>query len=193
MICAVAQRWIAMKPLLLFACFVAAPVLAAPGVMLKDDELRATASATAASVGHLAKGSAVEVLGRQGGWTQVSTGDGKGWVRILSVRAETSGASGSGLVGLVEAGGKRGDSSRVVATAGLRGLSEEELKSARFDANQLMILDRYQADRAVAEQFAYSVGLRHRDLDYLPAPQAEKSQDKGRDKSSPFNSDGGVM
>jgi hypothetical protein len=181
-----------MKSLFLLACFVAAPALAAPGVMLKDDELRATASATAASAGHVAKGAAVEVLARQGGWTQVAAGELKGWVRILAVRVETTGTSGSGLAGLVEVTSKR-DSSRVVATAGLRGLSEEELKSARFDASQLMNLDRYQVDRAAAEQYARAVGLVHRDLGYLPAPQREKAKDDGQKKSSPFGSDGGLL
>ncbi len=183
----------AMKSFLLLFSFVAAPALAAPGLMLKDDDLRAGANAASAHVGHLAKGAAVEVLGRQGGWTQVAAGGSKGWVRILSVRLASSGASGSGLAGLVEAGGMQSDSSRVVATAGLRGLSEEDLKAAHFDANQLMILDRYQAGRGVAEQFAYGGGLRHRDLDYLPAPQSAPSQNPDKGKASPYGDNGGLL
>lgn len=154
---------------------ISASALAASGVMLKDESLRASASAGAASVGQVAKGATVEIVGRQGGWTQVA-GDGrKGWVRILSVRA-TAGGGSADLSGLIQAGTRRGDSGRVVATAGLRGLNEEELKSARYDANQLLLLDRYQVDRASAENYARAVGLRHRDLDYPPAPQGEKPQ-----------------
>ena len=179
-----------MKSFLFLACLVATPTLAAPGVMLKDEDLRAAAGATAASVGHLAKGTTVEVLGRQGGWTQVSEGDRKGWVRILSLRSASAVGSSAGLGGLVEAGTKRSDSSRVVAVAGLRGLSEEELKSARFDANELISLDRYRVDRAAAEQYARAVGLRHLDLGYLPAPQREKVPDKGQEKSSPWDNGG---
>jgi len=168
-----------MKNFLFIACLVVTPVLAAPGVMLKDEDLRASASASAARVGRLAKGASVDVLGRQGGWTQVAEGARRGWVRILSVRSTAAAGAGAGLAGLVEAGGRRSDSSRVVAVAGLRGLNEEELKSARFDANQLMNLDRYQVDRADAEHYARTVNLRHRDLGYLPAPQPEKAPDKG--------------
>ncbi len=177
-----------MKTFLFLACFIAVPALAASGVMLKNEDLRASASASAASVGRLDKGATVEVLGRQGGWTQVSEGGRKGWVRILSLRSTDTPGSSAGLAGLVEAGSKRGDSSRVVAVAGLRGLNEEELKSARFDANELMKLDRYQVDRAAAEQYARAVGLRHQDLGYLPAPQREKEQDKGQ--SSPTGNGG---
>lgn len=177
-----------MKTFLFLACFIPATALAASGVMLKNEDLRASASASAASVGRLDKGATVEVLGRQGGWTQVAEGGRKGWVRILSVRAESGAGSSAGLAGLVEAGSKRSDSSRVVAVAGLRGLNEEELKSARFDANELMRLDRYQVDRGDAEQYARAVGLRHQDLGYLPAPRREKEQEKGQ--SSPWGNGG---
>ncbi len=192
------QRWIAMKTFLFLACLlatslvatslVATPALAASGVMLKDEDLRASASPSATSAGRLAKGATVEVLGRQGGWTQVSEGGRQGWVRILSVRAEAGGGAGAGLGGLLEAGGRRSDSSRVVAVAGLRGLNEEELKSARFDANELMKLDHYQVDRVTAEQYARAVGLHHLDLGYLPSPQREKPQEK--QQSGPWGNGG---
>ena len=177
------------------ACLIALPVLttsvfAASGVMLKDDDLRASASATSARVARLTKGAVVEVLGRQGGWTQVSQAGRKGWVRILAVRTSDSASSGGGFGGLVEAGTKRSDSSRVVATAGLRGLDEAQLKSARFDAGQLISLDKYQVDRAAAEQFARSAGLSPLNLEYLSAPQKEKTHD--RQPSSPWG-DGGLL
>ncbi len=188
-----------MKNALAFACLMAlplfaalllaAPVLAAPGVMLKDDDLRASASATASVVTRLAKGANVDVLGRQGGWTQVSAGGRQGWVRILAVRTSSSATSGAGLGGLVEAGGRRSDGSRVVATAGLRGLDVAELKSARFDAGQLISLDKYQVDRAGAEQFARSAGLRPHDLGYLAAPRNKAPEGQ---QSSPWG-EGGLL
>lgn len=154
----------------------ATPVLAASGVMIKDDDLKATASSGAANIGRVAKGATVEIVARQGGWTQVATAGRQGWVRILSVRVGATGAAD--LSGLIQAGTQRGDSSRVVATAGLRGLNEEELKAARFDANELRKLDSYQVDRAAAEQYARAVGLRQLDLGYPPAPQRERSGQK---------------
>ncbi len=172
-----------MKSFLFIACLlttglVAAPAVAASGIMLKDEVLRAGASVGAASIGRVDKGATVDIVGRQGGWTEVVAGGHKGWVRILSVRASAS-AGSADLSGLIQAGSQRGDNSRVVATAGLRGLNEEQLKSARFDAGELMKLDRYQVERAAAEQYARAVDLRHRDLDYLPAPQNEKPRESG--------------
>lgn len=196
MICAhQACCWSDMKFPFSLACLIALPVLttsvfAAPGVMLKDDDLRASASATSARVARLSRGAVVEVLGRQGGWTQVAQGGRKGWVRILAVRSTDPATAGGGFGGLVEAGTRRSDGGRVVATAGLRGLDEAQLKSARFDAGQLLNLDKYQVDRAVAEQFARSAGLSPRDLGYLPAPQREKAPDS--QPSSPWG-DGGLL
>lgn len=172
-----------MKYLVLSACLFATPALAASGQMLKDEEMRAAANLKAASVGQVAKGATVEVLGRQGGWTQISSGGRSGWVRILSVRTTVS--SSGDLSGLVQAGTRRSDSSRVVATAGLRGLSEEELKSARYDAAELSRLDLYTVDRTAAEQFAKAAGLRTISLDYLPEPKT--AQEQTPDSGSGFN------
>jgi hypothetical protein len=174
-----------MKYLILSACLVATPALAASGQMLKDEDMRAAANLKAASVGQVAKGAKVDVLGRQGGWTQISSGGRTGWVRILSVR--TTVESGGDLSGLVQAGTRRSDSSRVVATAGLRGLSEEELKSAHYDAAELARLDRYMVDRGAAEQFARAAGLRSISLDYLPEPQAKHEQKNTPASGGGFN------
>ncbi len=181
-----------MRSFLFFACVLtaaltAASASAASGVMLKSEDLRAGASSGAASIGRVDKGAAVEIVSRRGGWTEIAAGGRKGWVRILSVRADAS-ASPADLSGLIQAGTRRADSGRVVATAGLRGLSEEELKSARFDAGELLRLDRYQYDRAAAERYARSVGLRQRNQDYLPAPQSDPP--KANEPASPW---GGLL
>jgi hypothetical protein len=140
--------------------------LAAPGTMIKDEVLLAAPSASAAQVASLAKGGEVEVLARQGGWTQVRAGSRTGWVRILSVRTSVSAAGAGDLAGLVA---KRDN--QVVAVAGLRGLNEQELKSARFNAQELDLLERYKADRMEAEGFARAAGLESRQVAYLPDPK----------------------
>lgn len=145
---------------------------AASGVMLRDEVLRGAASATAPQVGNVARGAGVEVLARQGGWTQVRVGGRTGWVRVLSVRADAP-ASTAALGGLVEAGTTRRDPSQVVAVAGLRGLTEEQLKTARFDAAELARLHQYAATRADAEQFARAAALQRRELGYLARPAGE--------------------
>lgn len=157
--------------LLLSACLSTPAWSAAGGVMLRDDSLRAGASTTAASLGTASKGSKVEILIRQGGWTQIRAGAKTGWVRILSVRGETSGASGS--LGDVAALAEKRDPDKVVATAGLRGLSEEELRQARYDPEQLRQLDSLAVTPEEARRFAADGHLTHVPVDYLPAPAVE--------------------
>jgi hypothetical protein len=166
----------AMKPTLLLmgACLLAGQVFAAPGVMTRDEDLKASAGAGAGVVGRVTKGATVEILARQGGWTQIS-GDGKtGWVRILAVKSTAPSGGGAGdVLGLVEAGTPRRDPGKVVAVAGLRGLNEEELKQARYNPAELMQLDRYASDRAEAERFAQAARLQPVKVRYLPNPKQQ--------------------
>jgi uncharacterized protein YgiM (DUF1202 family) len=122
-------------------------------------------------VASVTKGSAVEVLARQGGWTQIRAGSQTGWVRVLSVRSTASTTGAGDLLAL----SSRREGSQVVAVAGLRGLNEEELKSARFNAQELMLLDRYRVDQAEATSFARSANLVSRKLAYLPEPKPASS------------------
>ena len=145
----------------------------APGVMLRDDALRASPSATAASVAQLGRGAQVRVLAGDGGWTQVYAAGKTGWVRILSVKSDL--ASTPDLGALVEVGKRAPDAGRVVAVAGARGLDEIQLKSAQYRADELVILDAFAASRADAEAFARVAGLVSRDLPYLPKPENSAS------------------
>jgi hypothetical protein len=156
----------------------AAPLAATQGlngVMIKDDTLRAQPAATAPSAGQAAKGAEVEVLGRQGGWTRIKAGSATGWVRLLSVRTSAPGGNVADVSAMLD---KR-DSGKVVAVAGLRGLSEEELKGARFDARELTMLDRFKADRLTAQQYAQLHGLHARPLEHLPKPKPPKQETGG--------------
>ena len=152
---------------------------AAPGVMLKDEPLRATASATAAELAKTAKGEAVDILARQGGWSQVRAQGKTGWVRLLSVRggaAAQTDVAGE-LQGVLSLGATRRDPNKVVAVAGVRGLSEEELKQARFDERALRQMEGLGATAQEAARFAAEAGLSRRDVAYLPAPQGQAAGD----------------
>lgn len=165
---------------MLLCAMVAAPAWAASGTMIKDDDLRLGATAGAASVGRVSKGASVEVLARQGGWTQVRHAGATGWVRILSVKTSAENTSGN-VLGALQLGTTRRDPSRVVAVAGVRGLNEEELRSARYNANELMRLDQYASSRADAEQFARGAGLRVVDVAYIElASRAQEGASNSR-------------
>lgn len=153
------------------------PAWSASGVMLREDQLRVAASATAAVMAQVPKGANVEVLARQGGWTQIRVGGRTGWVRMLSVRAtETAPRDvGGELAGVIGMGARQADPGRVVAVAGVRGLNEQDLKAAHFNAQELERLERFAVSRAEALAFAREGGLVARPIDYLPAPaQAER-------------------
>lgn len=170
-----------MRWTLLTLSLLAMPAWAAGGSMIRDDDLRASPSTTAASLGKAAKGSSVEILARQSGWTQVKSGGKTGWVRILSVRIASAGG-GADLAGLAQAGSKR-EPGKAVAVAGVRGLSEEELKGAQYSGEQVALLDRYKVDKVAAEQFAQTGGLSARPLAHLPDVQAEARKAKASKSS----------
>lgn len=139
-----------------------------PGVMLREDVLRAEPSATAAGVAKLGKGAQVRVLAGDGGWTQIYTSGKTGWVRILSVKSDI--ASTPDLRAVVDVGQRAPDAGKVVAVAGARGLDEVELQSARHNPEELALMDAFAASRADAEQFARMAGLAGRDIPHLAKP-----------------------
>lgn len=169
-----AARAVLLCALLLYA----GAALAATGTLLRDETLRATPSATAAATAELSKGANVEILARQGGWLQVRAGSKTGWVRLLSVRASAASQRdvGGELAGVIGMGTRQADPGRVVSVAGVRGLSEQDLKAARFNAQELELLDRYAVSRAAAQAFAREAGLASRSIDYLPAPAQNERQ-----------------
>jgi hypothetical protein len=161
---------------LLCTLFLVGSAFAASGTMIREDDLRASPSATAAVLARVPGGTSVEVLGRQGGWTQVRVGARTGWVRMLSVRGGVSAQRdvGAELAGVVGLGTRPADPGRVVAVAGVRGLTELDLKAAPFNSQELDRLEAYAVNRAEAQSFARQAALAARPLDYLPAPRKDQ-------------------
>ncbi|BAN36143.1 SH3 type 3 domain protein [Sulfuricella denitrificans skB26] len=160
--------------ILLAAVLLAAPIAHAgeSGTAVKADELKAEPFRDAKTVGKLTAGDKVEILKKDGGWFQVKSARGNGWVRMLSIRRgvarKTSTSSEiSGLAGL--ASGRAG-TGRVVATTGIRGLNEEELKAAKYNEAELKLAESSLTSRAEAKKFASKGKLTARKLDYLPDP-----------------------
>lgn len=137
---------------------------------VKTDSLRDQPFADAKTVATLNAGSTVEIIKREGGWYQVKSAQGSGWIRMLSLRRgdgdkPAAGASASSLASL--ASGRAG-TGKVVSTTGIRGLNEEELKAAKFDEKQVSLAESYQVSRAEAQKFAAGAKLKPAKLDYLP-------------------------
>lgn len=165
----------------LVLCVTAASALAAPGTVLRDEKLYSQPSATSAVAGSAAKGASVDILAKQGGWLRVTAGKSTGWIRLLSVRAGAGGLGGAGVADVVGAATTKSDPSKVVAVAGLRGLNDEELKQAKFNADELARLDAMGVTTAQARNFAAQSGLAVVNVPALPEPRPAQT-------SSPWES-----
>ena len=138
------------------------------GVALKADDIRAEPFGDAKSVGKLAVNDKVDILDKNGGWLQVKSAKGKGWVRMLSIRKGDAKKGGNEAAGLLSMASGRAGTGKVVATTGIRGLNEEELKAAKFNEEELKLNESYAVSKAQAQQFANEGKLVARKFDYLP-------------------------
>lgn len=103
----------------------------------------------------------------------IKTASGTGWLFSFNVRfgqgqAAASGGGAASLVGRLAGGGGKPS---VNPTIGIRGLDEEDLKQARFDGQQLGLLDSYAASQQDAEATAGASGLTAVRVEYLDKAQ----------------------
>ncbi|MBS1219706.1 MAG: hypothetical protein H6R21_2839 [Proteobacteria bacterium] len=161
--------------LALLVCSVATSALASTGTVLRDEKLYSKPSATAPVSASVRKGASVNILSKQGGWLRVSAGKSTGWIRLLSVRAGAGGLGGAGVGDVVGAATTKSDPSRVVAVAGLRGLNDEQLKQAKFNADEIARMEAQAVSVAQARSFAGQSGLVAVNVPALPAPKPAQS------------------
>ena len=165
---------------MLAALLLATPIAYAgdKGVAVKTDELRAEPFRDAKQVGALAAGDKVEIIKKDGGWLQIESAKGKGWVRMLSVRRgeARNTSAGSEVAGLAGLASGRAGTGKVVATTGIRGLNEEELKAAKYNETELKLADSYVTSKAAAQAFAAKGKLTAQTMGYLPDPGAGEAQ-----------------
>ena len=141
------------------------------GTALKADAIKKEPFSDAQTIATLAAGDKVNIFKKDGGWLNVKSAKGNGWVRMLSIRRgdakKTKGVAES-VMGL--ASGRAG-TGKVVATTGIRGLNEEDLKTAKFDAGELKLAESFATTRADAQKFANQGKLKPQSFDYLPAAE----------------------
>ena len=152
----------------------------------RSTELKERGAADAKTLGTLPENTAVKVVARGGGWTQVEAGAQKGWVRVFHLRfpatvdSSASSSGGNPLSGLSSAlgFGRQSSQQTTIATTGIRGLSPEDLKNANPDAAAFAKLQSYRADKAAAERFARDARLAAVVIEYLDETSAAPT--KGR-------------
>lgn len=147
-----------------------APAGAQPVTVERDSPLYAEPRLEAAQVAQLKQGTSGEVIGKQGAWLNLKTADGSGWlfsfnVRFQGQKAEGGDGGGSALGRMV--GPRRNVS--VTAAIGIRGLDEQDLRQATFNAAQMKLLDGYAASKQSAEERARAAGLGPEKVEFLGA------------------------
>lgn len=136
--------------------------LAEPVTFVKDAPLRAEARFDAAPVAQVSRGTAGVAGGKQGGWLNVKTANGTGWVLTTDISfpsIASSGASGSGF-GFFG----RSQPTRTTSTLGIRGFDKDTIGTAfnegtAISAAQLKLLDDYAVDKPGGQSFASAQGL----------------------------------
>jgi hypothetical protein len=156
-----------LKTFLLVA--LACPILALAGdagTALKIDTIRAEPFADANTVGNLNKNESVDILNKKGAWLQIKTKKSAGWVRILSVKR--GGVSGNNNTkGVLDLASGRAGTGQVVSSTGIRGLSAEDLKAAKFNEEEMKKLESHTLTPNDGQQFANSGGLNAIKMAYL--------------------------
>jgi len=138
---------------LLPALYGSAAIAAEAGTALKNDMLRKEPYADAKTAGSFSRGDNLEILKKQGAWLQVKTKKGTGWVRLLSVKRGTS-TTGNQTSGILTAASGRAGTGQVVSTTGVRGLSEQELKAAKFNESEIKTMESYTLSANDGRNFA---------------------------------------
>lgn len=141
--------------------------------------LRDQPAATAATLATLASGTSVtRTPQRSGPWMQVQTASGQvGWVHMFELTASNASAPASngvtgalrGLSGFLNRGSNSG-TTVATSTAGIRGLSKEDIQNAAPNMAALEKLEQLRADEAQARRYAGERKLVAQSIALLPAP-----------------------
>jgi hypothetical protein len=141
------------------------------GYTSREIELKAEPAGGARALATLPKGTKVEILGEHKAWSRVTAGSASGWTLSFYVmKGEPPAEVGMGrrLSEVWSLGTERRAGTN--PTLGIRGLDEEELKAAQFNAEELKRLEALSLPRPEGEVFAKQGGLVPQPVQYFAAP-----------------------
>ncbi|MFL6621487.1 MAG: hypothetical protein ACJ8NR_02560 [Sulfurifustis sp.] len=144
-----------------------------PAVTTRDTELKEKPFVDAKTLKKLPRNTTVAIVDRNGGWLNVTSGGAQGWVRLLHVSSQPPGSSAAGaeeMKSAVKMATGRAGGGNIVATTGIRGLSEEQLREAKPNPEEEQRLEGYAVSAARAGDYAHANKLERRQVPYLPAP-----------------------
>ena len=123
------------------------------GSALKSDSMRYEPFADAKVTGTISKGDNLEILSKKGAWLQIKSKSKSGWVRLLSVKRGNT-ISSNQVGGVLAAASGRAGTGQVVSATGIRGLSAEDLKAAKYNESEVKTLESYTQSAEQGRQFA---------------------------------------
>ena len=165
--------------ILMLSILLVAPLQASQdGIVVRTAALHAQASHGSKRIGQIAAGTEVSIDTRQGGWKKIASQEQSvsGWVRSYQVRETTAASteivepesdSRGFLAGLASFSRKassffkseKSNTSSGTATIGVRGLSEDEIKTAQADFAELEKMKLFASSIKRAGGFAKQGGL----------------------------------
>lgn len=158
------------------------PPATQPGRVARTTDLRDKPGNDGAMLKVVQANTVVEVAERQGGWYKVTVDGAPGWMRLSAIRFGTpvasSGGSGSSTLGFLQSGRSAVTSGTV--TTGVRGLSEEGLSKAEPNYAAVASLDALAVSGDDARGYASEAPAVAVKVDYVAAPEKDKSKKKSR-------------
>lgn len=140
------------------------------GYTLRETEIKARPFLDAEAVGKLPEKAPVTIIGRQGGWSQVRVDKTEGWVRLLSIRLGNPDPKKNQTVAASSFGfGRQRTGAGPTVTTGVRGFSEEDLKAAKPNPEEVKKMETFTIPPAGAAQFAAAGGLTAQTVSYVDA------------------------
>jgi hypothetical protein len=144
-----------------------------------ETQLKKEPFTDAATLATLPAQTTVDVIKRQGGWTQVKPpAASQGWVRMLNLRfGSGSTKQGDSSLGSLLNVARTGSSGTTVTT-GVKGLdiTSNTLQNASPNNNELKRMHTYGASKAEALKLAGSANLQKQSVDYLGAASSQSSE-----------------
>jgi hypothetical protein len=171
-------------------------------VIVRDAAVYADATSSARKVGKIGAGTPVKIFNRKGGWKEIfaEQEDLVGWVRSFQVRegvyapSVEAGAEPdsrgflSGLAAFSRKasrffGAGNSSSNTGTATIGVRGLSEDQIKSAKPDVEEFEKMQGYSSGPQRMARFKLDGQLSANEVEHLkPKPEKGKQEKRKREQ-----------
>lgn len=173
------------------------------GVIVRSATVYQEANAASTRMGRIAAGSRVSIFSRSGGWKEIYSEEKSviGWIRGYQVRegdftqaveAQAEPDSRGLLSGLAafsrkassffNFGSSSTSTSSGTATIGVRGLSEQQIKSAEPDPEELKRMLRFASNADRVARFQSDGKLNDRDVNYLESKHKAAAEPAATEK-----------